>query len=188
MIPNGRGTIADFIAALEWAGSRTDIQIVNVSAGLQGYVDQELLRVAIADLRAAGVLPIVAVGNEGWNRTRSPGNYSEVISVGAADDAGKIPAFSGSGTIVAGYHQYTVPTLVAPGKGIWSSVMGGSYEPWAGTSMAAPIVSGVAALVLEKYPTLELLEIEEQLRLTCKALRADAARQGAGLVQVAAAV
>lgn len=182
MIPGGFGNLSDFILALEWAGTQPEVQIVNMSAGIPGYLPE--MRAAVADLLAVGVLPIFAVGNEGRNRTRSPGNYIEVTSVGAANRRNRIASFSSSGTLVADNHQYVVPDLVAPGEGVYSSVMGGGYEAWDGTSMATPIVSGVAALILEKHPDITVSDLTDELLLTCKDLGQPADRQGKGLVQV----
>jgi subtilisin family serine protease len=90
--------------------------------------------------------------------------------------------------IVADNHRYEVPDLVAPGEGVYSSVIGGGYEAWDGTSMATPVVSGVAALILEKYPKIRVTDLVEELLTTCKDLKQNADRQGKGLVQVKAAV
>jgi len=189
MLPQGKGNYTDFIIALEWAGLRADIQIVNVSAGLPGYLEE--MRGAVADELATGIFLVFAVGNEGRNRTRSPGNYIEGLSVGAAAErSGKyvVPGFSGGGTLRVDHHQYDVPDLVAPGKGVYSSVAGGGYQAWDGTSMATPIVAGVAALILEKYPDITVLELEEELLSTCLDLGLPSTRQGRGLVQVTAAL
>jgi subtilisin family serine protease len=185
MIPGGRGMVSDFVLALEWAASRSEIQIVNMSAGIRGYTPE--MHSAIEGVLRVGVLPVSAVGNEGRNRTRSPGNYSEVVSVGAADrrdGSYGVAGFSGGGTLVIDYHQYQVPDVVAPGKGVYSSIMGGEYAAWDGTSMAAPIVSGLAALILERNPNMDPLELEDELLSTCLDLGLPVDRQGSGLVQI----
>ncbi len=186
MIPEGRGNLSDFILALEWAGGRTDVPVVNMSAGIPGYLPG--MRDVVADLLVVGVLPVFATGNEGRNRTRSPGNYVEVVSVGATNKENQVASFSSGGTLIADNHQYVVPDLVAPGEGVYSSVMGGGYEAWDGTSMATPIVSGVAALILEKDPQITVSDLMEELLATCKDLRQPPDRQGKGLVQVKAAL
>lgn len=186
MLPNGLGTLSNFILALEWAAQRPEVQIVNMSAGLPGYLPE--MREAVADLLSVGVLFICATGNEGRNRTRSPGNYIEALSVGAVDSRGRVASFSSSGILVADHHQYIVPDLVAPGEAVYSSIMGGGYEAWNGTSMATPIVAGVAALILEKYPEITVVELEEALLSTCSDLATTPDRQGRGLIQVKAAL
>lgn len=186
MLPGGVGNLSDFILALEWASGRPEVQIVNMSAGIPGYIDG--MHTVIADLLAVGVLPVIAAGNEGRDNTRSPGNYTEVVSVGAVDSRHKVWASRGSGQITAGNHQYRVPDLVAPGAGVYSSVAGGGYEAWDGTSMATPIVSAVAALILQSKPDITVGELQDELLTTCKAIDGDPDRQGKGLIQVAAAL
>lgn len=186
MLPSGQGRLSDFVLALEWVGTQPEIQIVNMSAGIAGYLPE--MRPAVETLVTVGVLPIIAVGNEGRNRTRSPGNYIEVVSVGAMNREQRVASFSGSGTLVAENHQYIVPDLVAPGEQIYSSIVGGGYAAWDGTSMATAVVSGVAALMLEKHPDITVTDLEEALLLTCTDLGMPADRQGRGLIQVRALV
>ena len=185
MIPNGNGNLSDFVLALEWCATRPDISIVNMSAGIRGFV--EGMEEAIEDLLAFGVLPVIATGNEGRSRTRSPGNYNSVLSVGACNRHDAIATFSSSGTYSVNHQVYNVPDLVAPGEDVTSCVQGGGYEAWDGTSMATPIVSGVAALILERHPTIPVLDLMEALLDTCQDLNITVERQGAGIVQVIAA-
>ncbi len=182
MIPGGVGKTSDFIVAMEWAGSQPEIQVVNMSAGLPGYLPE--MTTAVSGLLGVGVLPVVAIGNEGRNRTRSPGNYVEVISVGASTRDRQVASFSGGGSISADGHQYVVPNLVAPGKEVYSCVMAGGYEAWNGTSMATPIVSGLAALLLEKHPHIAITDLYEELLMSCDDLGLPADRQGDGLIRV----
>jgi subtilisin family serine protease len=183
MIPGGNGNVSDFVLALEWTARRSDVQIVNMSAGIRGFTEG-LLQVVSEDIRTVGILPVFATGNEGHNKTRSPGNYIDPISVGATNRDDRVASFSSGGTLITENHQYTVPDLVAPGEGVYSSVIGGGYEAWDGTSMATPVVAGVAALILEKYPDMTLTDLEDMLRYACKDLGFPPDRQGAGLVQV----
>lgn len=186
MIPYGTGTIVDFYNVINWAARQPEVSIVNISAGIRGYTED--LRPAIESLLAVGVLPVVAIGNEGRNRTRSPGNYIEVLAVGAASQNSRVGAISGGGTMFVNNQQYLVPDLVAPGIQVYSAVQGG-YEAWDGTSMATPIVSGIAALILEKHPNLTVVELIDALLTTCKQLGGEPVeRQGNGLVQVTSAL
>ncbi|MDJ0843920.1 S8 family peptidase [Crocosphaera sp.] len=182
MIPKGRGSLANFIIALEWAANNPEIQIVNVSAGLQGFFSD--MEEVISDMLAVGVLPVCASGNEGRDRTRSPGNYRSVLSVGASNKQGRVTSFSSSGTLTVENTTYNIPHLVAPGEAVYSSVVQGGYEAWNGTSMATPIVSGVAALILERYPDLTVLDLREELLNRCELLNQPKERQGLGLIQV----
>jgi subtilisin family serine protease len=186
MIPGGFANLSDFILAIEWAGTQPEVKIVNMSAGIRGFLPE--MREVVADLLAVGVLPVIATGNEGRNRTRSPGNYNEVLSVGATNKKNRVASFSSGGTLISDSHQYIVPDIVAPGVEVYSSVMGGEYEAWDGTSMATPIVSGVAALILERFPDITVPDLIEELLTTAKNLRQREDRQGKGLVQVKAAL
>jgi subtilisin family serine protease len=184
MIPEGRGNLSDFILALEWASRRIDIQIVNMSAGIPGYLPE--MQQVVEAVKRVGVLPVFATGNEGRNRTRSPGNYISPLSVGACNRQNRVASFSSGGTLLAEDHQYPVPDVVAPGEGVYSCVMGGQYDAWDGTSMATPIVSGVAALLLEKYQRISIPELEDAILYTCSDLGLPVERQGRGLVQIKA--
>ena len=182
MIPGGRGNLSHFVLAMERVRDNPDIAIMNMSAGIRGYWDG--MRDIIEQLESAGVLMIIATGNEGANRSRSPGNYVEPLSIGASTKDDRIAAFSSGGSMLTDGMSYTVPDLVAPGQDVTSCVMNGGYEAWDGTSMATPIVSGIAALHIESDPGILLTELKENIILTCRDLNLPATRQGAGLIQV----
>ena len=182
MIPGGIGKLSEFIFAMEWAGNQAHVQVVNCSAGLPGFHAE--METAVSGLLSVGVLPVMAIGNEGRGQTRSPGNYSDVVSVGASTKDEKVASFSGGGTVNADGHQYPVPHLVAPGEKIYSCIMGGGYQAWNGTSMATPIVSGIAALILEREPHIAVTDLSEEILAACHSLGMPADRQGAGLARV----
>ena len=175
---------SNFTVAMNFLSTRSDIDIINISAGISGAIYTKLMDNYLETLLLIGILPVCAVGNEGRDRTRSPGNCRSAISVGALDQTKKVAAFSSSGIIVFDNHQYNVPTLVAPGEAIYSSVIGGKYEAWNGTSMATPIVSGIAALILEKYPEITVMQLIEELLSRCQPLDVEPSRQGAGAIKM----
>lgn len=182
LIPRGVGMLSNFVLAIEWVARQPEISLVNISAGIRGYIaDWEEV---IDDLLGVGVLPICAVGNEGKDRSRSPGNYRSVLSVGATTDKGQVASFSGGGRLEVNNHSYTIPDLVAPGKQVYSAVVQGGYEAWDGTSMATPLVTGIASLLLEKNPLIDVLELKDELISTCRDLSLPPERQGAGLIQI----
>ena len=187
MFPNGICNLTDWISWFNWLALQPEINIINLSAGElslpSGYF--ELFSSLIDDLITVGVLPICAVGNEGFNRSRIPGNCKGSLSVGAINNRHQVASFSGNTTMTINYQSYNVPYLVAPGEGVYSSVLGGGYEAWNGTSMATPIVSGVAALILEKYnKNMSVLNLLDEILTSCKDLGLDKERQGKGLVQI----
>lgn len=118
-------------------------------------------------LRARGVLPVIAVGNEGPGTSRSPGNYAESLSVGAVDKHLTVANFSSSQRF-ARPKDPTVPDLVGPGVDITSSVPGGRYALMSGTSMATPQIAGLAALLFQASPAATLTDVENAILRSCK--------------------
>jgi len=113
-------------------------------------------------LRAAGILPIFSAGNDGPDAgtISSPASFPQSVAVGATDPDDRIASFSSRGPSPWGE---TKPELVAPGVDVRSSMPGGAYASADGTSMAAPHVAGVAALLLQADPSLTVTETEEIL-------------------------
>jgi subtilisin family serine protease len=99
--------------------------------------------------RAAGIIPVFASGNPGpeCGQGGSPGDFPEVLSAGATDSKDMIAEFSGRGPSVIEGKAWN-PDIAAPGVDVVSSVPGGGYEAYSGTSMAAPHASGEIALIL----------------------------------------
>lgn len=182
MIPDGSGTLSNFVLAMEWVAAQPEISIMNMSAGIRGFTGG--MDSVLEGMIAAGVFPVMAIGNEGRNKTRSPGNYRDPFSIGASDRNDRIASFSGGGTMIVDNQMYDVPDVVAPGAEVTSCVMGGGYEAWNGTSMATPIVSGLAALILEADPMISLSDLSTKIINNAKNLGFPSTRQGAGLVQV----
>lgn len=114
-----------------------------------------------------GILPVFAAGNTGPlpGSIRSPASYPEVLSVGAVDRSDDAPAFSARGRVDG--DGSVKPDLAGPGVGITSSVRGG-YAAYSGTSMAAPHVSGTAALVLESSPAVRGRALADLLRRSAR--------------------
>ena len=145
-----------------------------------------------------GMVPVFAAGNAGpaAGSVGSPAGYPEAIAVGAIDSNDGVPSFSGRGPVVwqnadgLGPAAGTVlqkPDLAAPGVGIISSV-GTGYLSYSGTSMAAPHVAGVAALVRQANPALTPAAVADILRATADDVGAAGVdpTSGAGRVQRAA--
>ena len=110
---------------------------------------------AIEAFQAAGMLPVFAVGNAGpaCGSARTPGtDPDEVLSVGSVDADGAVSASSGRGPAPGGLPD---PDVVAPGEGVVSSTPRRGYASADGTSSAAAISAGVAALALDAAPQLK---------------------------------
>jgi hypothetical protein len=129
-----------------------------------------------------GVSVVVAAGNEGasGDPVEWPAASPGVIAVGAVDKDGIRPGWSSTGSHLA---------VTAPGVGILSTVPGGGYASWSGTSMAAPFVSASIALLRQAQPTLTPALIRQRLVATADDLGPAGfdPEYGAGRVDVVAA-
>jgi subtilisin family serine protease/PKD repeat protein len=168
----GRGTVAGFSECLEWDLAPWDLNGENPRPDLApdavnnswGYVggNTPQFRDEIAALQAAGILLQVAAGGEGpaCATVRSPGDYGEVFTVGAVDYLsfsypGRISTFSSRGpSQLDASPPHYFPDIMAPGRSVRSSIPGGVYISWTGTSTSAPHVTGLAGLCLSANPAL----------------------------------
>lgn len=165
--------------------------IINLSLG--GEAPQETLERAIKYALARNVSVIVAMGNESTNALRYPASYPGVISVGSVDQTRNLSNFSNYGKWMS---------VVAPGSQILSTMPMQSvymtsaegymneYDFMDGTSMAAPMVAGVVALMKSRHPNLTPAEIKARLEGTARDLGAPGfdERFGHGLVDAPRAI
>ena len=109
----------------------------------------------IETLRAIGIVVLFAAGNSGpfCSTVGSPGDYDNVITVGAINSNNQVAYFSSAGPT---YDRKIKPDIVAPGQGIRSAGHGADSEYifMSGTSMACPHAAGVVALLLSKNSNL----------------------------------
>lgn len=152
--------------------------VVNGSWGTDFGAD-ETLRDDIRLLRAAGIIPVFSIGNNGPDVASigSPASFPEVLAVGAMDQDGEVAEFSSRGPSVWGEIK---PEVVAPGTRVQSAVPGGGRQAWNGTSMAAPHVTGVVALLRQANPDLTQDEIEHLLKTTAAPIGATVPNNDAG--------
>ena len=151
LISSGEFMIAPWDSTGENPDPSKRPDIVNNSWG-SGPGDPFYLTVVQA-WRAAGIIPVFSSGNPGpfCGEGGSPGDFLEVFSAGATDINDNIADFSGRGPSSFGKVN---PDISAPGVNVVSSVPGGGYEAFSGTSMAAPHTVGALALVLSAKPAL----------------------------------
>ena len=156
-------------AALEWllapAGDPALApDVVNCSWGSAASGD-ETFHPDLQALRAAGIVPVFSAGNNGPypGTVGSPASAPEAIAVGATDDLDQVTSFSSRGPSPWGEVK---PEVSAPGARIRSSLPGGIYGVANGTSMAAPHVAGLVALLLSADPTLSVDAVEDILTST----------------------
>lgn len=113
-----------------------------ISLSLGGPSESSVLRDAVNQALSAGVVVVAAAGNDGTTTKNYPAAYPGVIAVGASTKTDGRASFSQYGSWLS---------VAAPGEGIYSTVPG-KYQSMSGTSMAAPQVAGVAALVRAQNP------------------------------------
>ena len=177
---SGSTTDAILLSAAQWVlapgGDPANApQVVNNSWGGGATMD-DWYRDAVRNWRAAGIFPVFAAGNQRqgepapWPGSISnPANYPESYAVAALDRNNLRASFSKLGP--SPYDETLIkPNVGAPGANIRSAVPTGYEGGWSGTSMAAPAVAGVAALMLSANSSLTVDEIEQILSETATPL------------------
>ncbi|ABK18594.1 fervidolysin. Serine peptidase. MEROPS family S08A [Syntrophobacter fumaroxidans MPOB] len=147
---------SDIAEAIYYAVSQ-GADIINMSFG--GYARSQVEEDALAVAFEQAVL-VAAAGNDGainlpciGGRDMYPAAYNWVLGVMASTPSGLIASFSNTDCVPHDSHEYE---LMAPGVDIWSTFPNEQYAAWDGTSMAAPVVSGIAALLRTKWTDKEL--------------------------------
>lgn len=175
---DGNGFVSDIIEGVEWC-IKNRMRVINMSLGLNGK--SQALRESVRRAYRNGIIIVASAGNSGTQlgRIDEPGSYPETIAVAASNRRNRIAPFSSRGKGIA---------LTAPGVDILSLGVPKGTVVDSGTSMAAPHVSGSAALLLRLKPALSPRNVRKLLTSTARKLPGFTKRsQGCGLVQVFAA-
>jgi serine protease AprX len=193
----GAATESDLIKGLQWVNSNRaayNIRVVNLSVNAavpQSYKTSPTAA-AVETLWLNNVVVVVASGNKGTQLSNqtwyAPANDPFVITVGALDDNltvgpsdDSLAPFSSRGLTQDGVYK---PEILAPGRKIVAPlanksatlalqfpdrIVNSNYIRLSGTSMAAPVVAGAVALLLEKYPSLTANQVKWLLQQTANA-------------------
>ncbi len=170
---SGDGTPARYIECMEWflapypvngrpaqgdATKAPDITVNSWGCPPSEGCSPDSLQAAVEAQRAAGILMVVAAGNDGPNCSTTvdpPSFYAASYSVGAINAAsGSIASFSGRGPVTVDGSNRMKPDITAPGVVVRSAVNRGGYANLSGTSMATPHVAGAIALLWSAAPAL----------------------------------
>jgi subtilisin family serine protease len=164
LVIEGGDAVARVLGGMDWAVGK-GIRVLSMSLGFPGFINDFLQLTRI--LRARGILPVFAVGNEFAGTSRSPGNYTQALSVGAFNEQGEVADFSSS-QIFKRKTDPIVPDLVGPGVDVISAMPGGGFQLMSGSSMATPHLAGLAALLWEAKPNATVNQIEKAIFNSCK--------------------
>ena len=186
----GGGTVADIAEAIRFAADQK-ADVINMSLG--GGGESQLMKEAIDYAHSKGVVIVAAAGNAGRNAAEYPARYPHVIGVSALDSAGSKAPYSNYGAGI----DISAPGGLINGEdktgGILQNTLNPQtgesvFEAFQGTSMAAPHVSGVAALIKAAGVT-NPDEIEEVIKQSALVVQEDNMNHfGAGKLDAAAAV
>lgn len=178
---------SDFIDGLNWAVSEgADV----VNASLVGFDPYDPMRDAVASATDSGVVVVVSAGNTGGEGCDDdcvsyPAAYDDAIAVAATTEDDSVAYFSSRGPEV---------DVAAPGASVTSSVPAigdaydGRYAVFSGTSMAAPHVSGLAALLKAHTGLEDPGAIRDRMQETAADIGGDEVETGAGLIDPVGAV
>lgn len=189
------GSSADIADAITWASggtvpgvpaNPTPAKVINMSLGGASATCPSVYQTAINGAVSRGTTVVVAAGNSNANASGfTPANCSNVITVAATSREGNRSFYSNFGTIVdvaapGGETRRatdTPGTVTTPENGIYSTLNSGAtvqaaetYKPYQGTSMAAPHIAGLAALLKSAKSTLTPADIESAIKANARPL------------------
>lgn len=134
------GSYAALVAAIRYSVDRGS-KVINISGG--AYVNSDSLNSAVAYAKSKSALVVSTAGNDGLNESRYPCAYDSVLCVANSTNADGKASSSNFGAWV---------DIAAPGEDVSSTQLGGGITTKSGTSMAASLISGAAAMVWTQHP------------------------------------
>ena len=182
----GNGNKEDVLQAFRWIlqnRERYKLRIVNISVGTTYRTrnEQDVLVQGVEKLWDEGLVVVAAAGNQGPKpgSVTAPGCSKKIITVGSSDMLSGKRAVSGRGPT---FECVCKPDLVAPGSRVLACAPGSDYAYGikSGTSMSTPLISGAAALMLEKNPALTNVQIKIKLKESARDMGLPKNQQGWG--------
>jgi len=195
---NGKGeaTAVKILEAMQWVydnHKKYNIKVVCMSFGSEPLGVNDPIMIAAESLWQEGITMVCAGGNSGpeMQTIKSPGISKKIITVGGLDDKRDgegnynekdfdVANFSSRGPAFGKIK----PDIIAPSVNIVSCCSKGGYSKMSGTSVAAPIVAGVCALIYEKYPNVTPNQIKKFLLLNAKDIKKSKFSQGYGIINL----
>ena len=165
-IPNGDERDKDIANGIRYAANN-GAKIINMSFGKPLSWDKAAVDAAVKYALSKDVLFVQAAGNDAIN-IDSAVNYPNPVFADGSGKAGAWITVGASGwqddsTLCSSFSNYGAKTVdvFAPGEQIYSTIPGNQFAKYDGTSMAAPMVTGLAALIREYYPKLTALQVKD---------------------------
>ena len=157
---SGSGTLADAVESINYA-TTMNVHIMSNSWGGGGFTQS--MKDAIVAAKEKGILFVAAAGNSSADNDSTPAypasyDVDNVLAVAATDNRDNLADFSSYGR--------TKVHVAAPGVKVYSSVPGGGYAHFSGTSMATPHVAGAAALLMSNQSDWDYAEVKRRLIVT----------------------
>src|SRR3989338_2206397 len=187
----GSGSTSTIIKGINWA-VENDADIISLSIGGAYENSDGPLNAALKDAIDAGVIVVISSGNCGkdcpssncgsFRGVTKPADLEEAIAIGAVGKNNEWACFSSGQE----FGDYIKPDLVAPGVDVTSSYLGNAYRALSGTSISAPFVVGVAALMLQKNSSLNQSSLKSLLENNAVDLGVEGkdVKYGSGMVDV----
>jgi hypothetical protein len=168
---DGQGSSYGVANAIEYAVSN-GAQIINLS--LRMTSESAAMNRAISLAHEKGVLVVVAAGNTGdFGPLEYPASDPRVVAVASVDSQGRRSAFSAWSAAIS---------VSAPGENLLSAYWNGGYAVWSGTSMAAPVVSGSAALLMSNNLRYSANGARKRIEASARGWRSEVLGLGSGVV------